>query len=110
MRVLLDECVPRRLRLELPEHDVQTVPDMGWASIENGDLLRPAADHFEVLVTTDQKLSYQQNIADVGIAVVVLMARRNKLEFLRPLMPELRETLTQIRPGEVRRIGPLSQA
>ena len=105
MLVLLDECVPRSLRMELPEQDVQAVPDMGWASIENGALLRLAAGRFDVFVTTDQRLSYQQNAMDIGIAIVVLVAQRNKLEFLRPLIPELREALLQIRAGEVRRIG-----
>ena len=72
MRVLLDECVPSRLRRELPEHDVRTVPEMGWASKENGELLQLACPTFDVFITTDQKLSYQQDVANFNIAVLVL--------------------------------------
>lgn len=104
MRVLLDECVPSRLRTELPDHEVRTVPEMGWASTENGELLELAAPTFEVFITTDQRLSYQQNIADLNISVLVLVARRNKLEHLRPLIPEVLRVLKEIRPGEVRRV------
>ena len=105
MRVLLDECVPSRLRQELPGHDVKTVPEMGWASKENGELLELASPTFDVFLTTDQKLSYQQNIANFDIGVIILVARRTKLEFLRPLMREVQRVVTEIRPGEVRRVG-----
>lgn len=105
MRVLLDECVPRRFRRELPQHEVRTVPEMGWASKQNGELLRLAQSRFDVFVTTDQRLSYQQSVASVAIAVVVLVARRNKVEFLRPLIPELQLVLHEVRLGEVRRVG-----
>lgn len=105
MRVLLDECVPRRFRRELPQHEVRTVPEMGWASKKNGELLRLAEGKFDIFVTTDQRLSYQQSVGNFAIAVVVLVARRNKLEFLRPLVPELERTLDEIHPGEVWRIG-----
>ena len=105
MRALLDECVPSRLRQELSEHDVRTVPEMGWGSKENGELLRLASPLFDVFITTDQRLSYQQNVPNFPIAVIVLLARRNKLEFLRPLMPEVRRVLSEVRPGEVRRVG-----
>jgi hypothetical protein len=105
MRILLDECVPRRFRRELPEHEVRTVPEMGWASFKNGTLLSVASGRFDVLVTTDQRLSYEHNISTFAIAVVVLEARRNKLEFLLPLAPELRKVLNTIRPGEVRRVN-----
>lgn len=105
MRILLDECVPRRFRRELPEHEVRTVPEMGWASFQNGALLAAASGRFDVLVTTDQRLSYQHGISTLAIAVVVLVARRNKLEFLLPLVPELRKVLEEVKPGEVRRVG-----
>ncbi len=105
MRVLLDECVPSRLRQELPGHDVKIVSEMGWASKENGELLELASPTFDVFLTTDQKLSYQQNIANFDIGVIILVARRTKLEFLRPLMREVQRVVTEIRPGEVRRVG-----
>ena len=105
MRVLLDECVPRRLRDELPGHDVRTVPEMGWASQENGALLALASGKFEVFITTDQRLSYQQAVSKFSIGVIILMAKRNKLKFLQPLVPELLRALMEVRPGEVRRVG-----
>ena len=105
MRILLDECVPRRFRRELSEHEVRTVPEMGCASFENGALLAAASGKFDVLVTTDQRLSDQQNISTLAIAVVILVAGRNKLEFLLPLVPELRKVLEEVKLGEVRRVG-----
>lgn len=105
MRILLDECVPRRFRRELPGHEVRTVPEMGWASFKNGALLAAASGRFDVLVTTDQRLSYQHSLSTFDIAVVVLAARRNKLESLLPLVPELRKVLEEVKLGEVRRVG-----
>ncbi len=78
---------------------------MGWASLKNGDLLAAASGKFDVLVTTDQRLSDQQNISSVAIAVVILVAERSKLEFLLPLAPELRKVLEKVKPGELRRVG-----
>ena len=105
MRLLLDECVPRRLRRELPNHEVRTVPEMGWAAKENGELLRLAESHFDVLVTADRKLRYQQSVSGRNIAVVVLVAPRNKLEFLQPLVPQLERVLLQVKPGELKEVG-----
>jgi predicted nuclease of predicted toxin-antitoxin system len=105
MRILLDECVPRRFGRYLPEHEVHTVPEMGWASFKNGDLLAAASGEFDVLVTTDQGLRYQLNVSAFAMAVVVLVAKRNKLESLVPLVPELRMVLAKVRPGEVRWVG-----
>ncbi|MBI2820177.1 MAG: hypothetical protein HYX73_09380 [Acidobacteria bacterium] len=103
--MLLDECVPRRFRRELAEHEVRTVPEMGWASFQNGALLAAASGKFDVLLTTDQRLSYQHNVSTFSIAVVVLVATRNKLEFLLRLVPELKRVLDEVKLGEVRRVG-----
>ena len=72
MRVLLDECVPRRLKRDLPGHDTRTAPEMGWASKRNGDLLRVAEQEFDVFLTVDQKLQDQQNLSAFKIAVIML--------------------------------------
>jgi hypothetical protein len=101
VRLLLDECVPRRLRRELSDHEVRTVPEMGWAARQNGELLKLASNLFDVFITVDQRLSYQQDVERFSIAIVVLVARRNKLEFLLPLMPELRRVLGDVQPGKV---------
>jgi predicted nuclease of predicted toxin-antitoxin system len=105
MRILLDECVPRRFGRELPEHEVRTVPEMGWASFKNGDLLAAASGKFDVLVTIDQRLRYQRDVSNFSIAVVVLVTKRNKLESLVPLVPELRRVLAEVKQGEVRQVG-----
>ena len=100
MRILLDECVPRPLRRELPDHEVRTVVEMGWAGIRNGALLRLlTAEHFTVFLTTDQNLQYQQNFRGLQVAVVVLIAPINRLDDLIPLMPTVRTVLRTIQPG-----------
>ena len=104
-RVLLDECLPRNLKRSLPECDVRTVPEAGWASRENGDLLALAAGDFDVFVTVDRNLTFQQNLERLPIAVVVLVARGNRLEDLRPLIPSLQRTLQSIERGQVVRLG-----
>ncbi|OFV90713.1 MAG: hypothetical protein A3H28_11390 [Acidobacteria bacterium RIFCSPLOWO2_02_FULL_61_28] len=105
MRVPLDECLPRKLKRDLAGHDTRTVPEMGWASKENGDLLGLAAGHFDVFLTVDRNLSYQQDMGRFNIAVVVLVARGNRLADLRPLIPQVLEVLAVIRAGQVLRVG-----
>jgi hypothetical protein len=102
MRILLDECVPQRLRQLLAGHDVRTVPEMGWSGKKNGELLQlMAGQGFEVLLTVDQNLRHQQNLQAVGVAVVVLVAVSNRLADLVPLIPSVQAALGSIRPGDV---------
>ncbi len=105
MRVLLDECLPRKLKAELKEHEVRTVPEMGWASIKNGALLKKAVGKFDVLLTVDQNILFQQNLNDIDIAIIALVASSNRLADLMPLMPLVRIQLSKIRPGMVIRVG-----
>ena len=91
MRLLLDESVPRNLRRFLPDHTVRTVIEMRWGGITNGEVLRLAASEFDAFITVDKNLRYQQNLSNLPIAVVVLHARSNELQFLTPLLPELKE-------------------
>jgi hypothetical protein len=104
MRVLLDECFPRALRAELSGHEVTTVAEAGWAGANNGALLRLAATRFEVLLTVDRNLEYQQNYSGLTIAVIVVDAPSNDVEILRPLMPKVREALPNAKPGVVTHI------
>jgi len=97
--VLLDECVPRRLRRELPGHDVRTVNEMGWSGVKNGPLLRRAAEEFDVFLTVDQGVEYQQNLVGLDLAIIVMVATSNDIDDLRPLMPRMRETLNSVSPG-----------
>lgn len=105
MRVLLDESVPRKLRRELPGHDVSTVIGIGWGGIENGALLRRAAAAFDVLLAVDSNLPHQQNIAALPGSVLVLAAASNDVDELRPLMSQIRELLPRVHPGQVYRVG-----
>ena len=102
MRVLLDECVPKRLRRGLPGHDVKTVTEMGWSGKKNGELLTAlTGGGFEVLITVDQNLRYQQNLPSFAIAVIVLMGASNRLSDLLPLMPSTLTALSSIKPRDV---------
>lgn len=105
MRVLLDECTPRKLRRDLPEHDVRTVGELGWGGTKNGALLLRAAAEFDVLLTVDSNMEFQQNVAAVLIAVVVLVSVSNDIALLRPLMPQVRELLPTVEPGRVYHVG-----
>jgi predicted nuclease of predicted toxin-antitoxin system len=102
MRILLDECVPRKLRRELAGHNVRTVTELGWCGKKNGELLTlMAAQGFEVLLTSDQNLRHQQNLKAAGVAVVVLVAASNRLSYLVPLMNSVRGSLSSLVPGAV---------
>jgi hypothetical protein len=105
MRVLLDECVPRALRHELPGHDVKTVAEAGWAGVKNGKLLRLAADRFDVLLTVDRNLEYQQNFQGAAIAVVVVHAPSNDIAVLQPLMPQVLAAIPRAARGKVTNVG-----
>lgn len=105
MRVLLDECMPRKLKKNLEGHDIHTVPEMGWAGKKNGELLRLAAERFDVLLTVDRSLIYQHGLASIPIAVISLAARSNRLLDLLPLMPQVHSQLPHIQPGQMIRVG-----
>ena len=108
MKVLLDECVDHRFGSDLKDHEVHTVASMGWRGKTNGELLGvAAANGFEVLVTTDQRIHSQQNLSKVGLAILVLCVYKNKLDHLRRLTPEVLRTLPTLRTGQVASIGPL---
>ena len=100
MRVLLDECLPRRLKRELPGHDTKTAPEMGWASKRNGELLQLAERDFDVFLTVDGNLEHQQNLARFAIAVIVLIAPSNRFQDLQPLMPRVLTSIARAKRGE----------
>lgn len=93
MKILLDECIDRRFARDLTGHEVKTVPQMGWSGIDNGELLTLAQELFDVFVTVDRNLSFQQNIPSYNIAVIVLRCRSNRLGDLRALVPQLLTSL-----------------
>jgi len=100
MDVLLDECIDQRLAKDLTGHHVRSVPQMGWAGIKNGRLMALAQQQFEVFVTVDRNLSFQQNLPAFNIAVIVLYASSNRLSDLRPLAPAILEMLPKVQKGQ----------
>lgn len=106
MRILLDECVPRPLKRQLADYDIRTVVEMGWSGKKNGELLRlMSQESFTILITTDQNLRYQQNLQQAGVAVVVLVARSNRMSDLVPLIPIVCTVLSAIAAGDVIEVG-----
>jgi predicted nuclease of predicted toxin-antitoxin system len=105
MRILLDESLPRELARDLPGHVVRTVVQMGWAGRKNGELLQLATAEFDLLLTADRNLEYQQNVAQVGIGIAVLIGRTNRIEDLRPLLPALLAGIENVRPGQLVRFS-----
>lgn len=100
MKILLDECIDRKLAKEFPDYEVKTVPQMGWAGIKNGQLLSLAEAEFDVFITVDRNLSFQQNLPQFDIAVIVLQASSNRLADLKPLVPEILTILATAAKGE----------
>ncbi len=101
MRILLDECVDRALIREIPGHELVSVHDRGWRGLRNGDVLRRAAAEFDVFLTVDRNLAFQQPIERLDIAVVILRPRTNNIRDLRPLVPRLLAALSTVKRGEL---------
>jgi len=104
MKVLIDECLPRKLKFELDADVVQTVPEAGWAGKQNGELPRLAESGFDVFLTNDRNLEHQQNLKSFDLALVVLVAGTNDIDDLRPLMPSVNDALKTITTGEIKYI------
>jgi hypothetical protein len=105
VKVLVDECVDWRLARDIVGHEVKTARQMGWSTIKNGELLALAVKEFDVFVTVDRNLSFQQNLPAFEIAVIVLRAASNRLADLRPLVPELLACLPNAKRGAVAYVG-----
>jgi hypothetical protein len=101
VRVLLDECVDRRLARDITGHEVATVTGLGWAAIKNGELLSRAEGRFDAFVTVDRNLAFQQNTYRFSFAVLILRARSNRLADLQPLVPKLLNALPAAPAGQV---------
>jgi predicted nuclease of predicted toxin-antitoxin system len=105
VRILLDECLPKRLKRDLVGHQARTVPEMGWASKKNGELLALAEADFEVFLTVDRNLSFQQDVSRLKLAVVVLVAKGNRYQDLQPLVDRLLVVLADLAPRKLVRVG-----
>ena len=106
MKILLDENLPHDLRHFLPGYDVFTVAYMGWSSVENGELLQKAgAEGFDVMITKDSGVQYEQHLSTLPVAVLILNAKTNKLEDIRPLLPATMMALANLQPKSIIQIG-----
>jgi predicted nuclease of predicted toxin-antitoxin system len=105
MRILLDESLPKALRARLVGHEAATVVSCGWSGIKNGKLLALAAARFDVFLTADQNIEYQQNLSTLPISVFVLVVKNNRIESIEPLVPELLSVLEDHVPRSLRKIG-----
>jgi len=101
VRILLDECLDWRLSRSIAGHEVASISQIGWAGIKNGELLARAAARFDAFVTVDRNLSFQQNVREARIAVIVLHARTNRLADLLSLVPGLLAAIDSATPGAI---------
>lgn len=99
MRILLDHCVPRKLRTLFPGHAVRTTREMGWETLKNGKLLDAAQVEFDVLLTVDRNIPHQQDLTQRSIAVVIMEAPSNSPSDLFPVVPEVEKLLPRIQTG-----------
>ena len=105
MQILLDESLPRRLSRLLADHEVRTVAQMGWSGLTNGKLLAEAASAFDVVLTADQNIEFQQNLEDLPVAVIVLASSSNRMESLEHLVPLVLKTLSHLQARQFVRLG-----
>jgi predicted nuclease of predicted toxin-antitoxin system len=105
MRVLLDEQLPVDLATELRGHTVDTVAGRGWAGIKNGELLRRMRGYYDVLVTMDRNIEFQQRIAVLPFGIVLVRAPSNRIQDLRPLVPSILAAFVAIQGGAIFRVG-----
>jgi predicted nuclease of predicted toxin-antitoxin system len=105
VRLLLDNCVPVRLARQITGHIVESAVRRGWAALDDGPLLDAMTGQFEVLITVDKSMRFQQRLAGRPISIVVLRAKSNHISDLAPLVPALVIALADVKPGEVREIS-----
>jgi hypothetical protein len=102
MKILLDECVTRKLKRYLTEFEVKTVVEMNWSGLKNGLLLTEAIkENFDVLLTIDKNIEHQQNMSNYKIAVVVLDAEKSKIDFMLELLPKFKEQVGEYEKGKI---------
>ena len=105
MRVLLDEQLPIDLSLSLRGHAVDTVVGLGWAGVKNSDLLRRMIGHYDVLITMDRGIEFQQPISTFPLGIVIVRAASNRMQHLRPLVPAILAAIGAIKPGRIQQVG-----
>ncbi|MBC7901111.1 MAG: DUF5615 family PIN-like protein [Saprospiraceae bacterium] len=98
MKIIIDECVPSIVKKLLPQRKIKTVQEMGWAGIKNGELLELVEEQFEVSITSDKNLRYQQNLKGRKLAIILLPS--NQVPVVENLLPEIDEIIRLIQPNE----------
>lgn len=105
MRIILDECLPRRLIRDISEHAVTTVPRQGWAGMTNGALIERISPEFDIFITMDSNIVHQQNLSGADVCLSVLHGSNSRYETLRPLVPAMRNAIAAAQPGRVFHVG-----
>ena len=105
MKIILDECLPRRLLRDLPDHAVTTVPRQGWAGVTNGALFKRVEPEFDIFITMDSNIVHQQNLAGLHICLIILHGANSRYETLQPLLPRIQDAISQANPGSIFHIG-----
>ena len=100
VKILLDECLPRRLATLFPGHEATTVQKMGWSGLSNGELINIMDDQFDVFLTIDGSLTFQQNLIEMSFRLIILSAPTNQIEDLGPLVPEILMAIDSLGPGQ----------
>ena len=95
MKIIIDECVPHIVKKRLPEREIKTVQEMNWAGVKNGELLKLVEAEFEVFITSDKNLRYQQNLQNRKIAILLLPS--NQVPVIENLLPQIDEVLQEIK-------------
>ncbi|MEK6302880.1 MAG: DUF5615 family PIN-like protein [Acidobacteriota bacterium] len=98
MNILLDECTPRVVKKRLPHLAIRTVQEMGWSGVKNGELLKLADQQFDVFITTDKNLRYQQNLARLKLAFLLLPT--NRVPVVIALLAQIDSALNTIQSGD----------
>ncbi len=98
MKIIIDECVPHIVKKRLPERGIKTVQEMGWAGVKNGELIKLVEENFDIFVTSDKNLLYQQNLQDRTIAILLLPS--NQVPVIENLLPQIDEELEKIKPND----------
>ncbi len=104
MKIIIDECVPHIVKKELPDHDIKTVQEMGWSGVKNGELLKMAAAEFDVFITSDKNLRFQQNLGELKLGIILLPG--NQIPVIKALLPQIDEALNKTSPGSFMEIQP----
>jgi hypothetical protein len=98
-------CATQIEERERANHEVRTVTESSWSGLKNGELLALAEVEFDVFLTLDQNLIFQQNLQRFNIGIILMVARNNRFKTLLPLMPEVNAAMEEVKPGELARIG-----